>query len=454
VTETLPDKSPEKIEALPAAKPNRLARLAKGNVVGSLASMVDQGAAAAISFAASVVIGRYAGLEALGVYAVTNVLLLFIRSLYTSLLLEPMSVFGPRQPPERAAAYRGFTIGLHFAWMTILTILAVLLLLAYVQVDPLDDQIYFAMLAALGYGNIITVQEFIRRHFYLEQQPFSALLQSVSYLVLTAIGLVALRAYGEISVLNVYGVLAVCSFIVCAMQLYRFATGLGKPTLSQVRLMLRDHWIYGRWLILGNPLTLLGRQGYLLMAAAMLSITDTGYLKAADTLIQPLMQVSIGLSLFLLPISSRKVDHLSIAKQRSLTLKNLIPMGAIGAVYCALVIVFGADILLLLFGEKVAPAAELLPLMAFISLAVMIEIPAGVTLASLMRSDLRLLGEFITAIATLVLGVLLLMFFGLWGAAIGMLVSRTLMAAIRWKSLQWAWGRLARTQTAAPSVAE
>ncbi|MGZ9033929.1 MAG: hypothetical protein ACXW25_05900, partial [Rhodospirillales bacterium] len=91
----------------------------------SVASIADQGATAAISFLASVFIGRHMGAEPLGIYAITNVFVALIRALQSSLLLEPMSVYGPRRQEEEQAGYFSFLIGLGTVWVGGLVLLMI-----------------------------------------------------------------------------------------------------------------------------------------------------------------------------------------------------------------------------------------------------------------------------------------------------------------------------------------
>ena len=65
----------------------------------SIASIADQGASAAITFVSSVFVGRLLGAEALGIFAMTSALVLIIRQAQAGVVLDPMSVFGPRRRP-------------------------------------------------------------------------------------------------------------------------------------------------------------------------------------------------------------------------------------------------------------------------------------------------------------------------------------------------------------------
>src|SRR5512133_3419122 len=77
------------------------------------ASIADQAAFGAVTFIVSLCIGRALGAEGLGTYATTNALFLVIYSTYDSVLLEPMSVFGPRRSASARADYRGFLLLTH-----------------------------------------------------------------------------------------------------------------------------------------------------------------------------------------------------------------------------------------------------------------------------------------------------------------------------------------------------
>jgi hypothetical protein len=83
----------------PRLKGDPLALLVRRGV----ASIADQAAFGAVTFIVSLFIGRALGAEGLGTYATTNALFLLVYSTYDSVLLEPMSVFGPRRSSRARA---------------------------------------------------------------------------------------------------------------------------------------------------------------------------------------------------------------------------------------------------------------------------------------------------------------------------------------------------------------
>src|SRR5512134_3170969 len=125
----------------PRLKIALLALLVKRGV----ASIADQAAFGAITFIVSLFIGRVLGAEGLGTYATINVLVLLIYSTYDSVLLEPMSVFGPRRSPDARPDYRGFLLLTYVAWAVTLAITSVTVIAAWMYFVSPDDGILAAV---------------------------------------------------------------------------------------------------------------------------------------------------------------------------------------------------------------------------------------------------------------------------------------------------------------------
>jgi O-antigen/teichoic acid export membrane protein len=282
-----------------------------------MASIGDQAAAAAAGFVVSVYIGRRIGVDALGVYAISNALVLLVRALQSAVVLEPMAVLGPRKAGEYDS-YFGFLVGLQ-----VLTVLLFSLIFAGVSAfahvyDYLDTQAFFVMLASCLYVNFLCFQLFLRRQFYVDHCQYMAALQSVSFLALVIAGLAAFWQVEGLTVVDVYTLLTICSVAVCLVQGGRFWSRVGRPSAAEVRQHVHDHWAFGKWILLAVPFGILSYQGFFPFVGFAVSEEAAGLLKAAEALVAPFVQVVIGMQLMLVPMTSRNVDSMPLAEQKKL----------------------------------------------------------------------------------------------------------------------------------------
>ena len=289
----------------PRLKIAPLALLVKRGV----ASIADQAAFGAVTFIVSLFIGRALGAEGLGTYATTNALFLLIYSTYDSVLLEPMSVFGPRRSSCARADYRGFLLLTHVAWAATLAVASVIAIAAWTYFFSPDHGTIAAVAASIIYSAIIGFQWLLRRHFYIENYIHLATLQSFLYVILVVSGLFFLHNYGASSVASIYMVLAVSAAAICIGQSFRLQHVVALPSKTQIVTFAGEHWRYGRWVLATVPFYILSFQGYYFVASIILSIEEVGYLKAAETMIGPFSQVVTGLTMMMLPMTAGRIDQ-------------------------------------------------------------------------------------------------------------------------------------------------
>ncbi|HRK94894.1 MAG TPA: hypothetical protein PK694_01115 [Rhodospirillales bacterium] len=412
-----------------------------------MASIADQGAAAAISFVASVFIGRHMGAEALGIYAITNVFVILIRAFQNSLVLEPMSVFGAKKSVQEMPTYFGFLLAMEGATVGGSTLLLALGSAAAYGAGYIERNLLYALLAAAVYANLLCFQYFLRRQFYIEQRQYLATIQSVTYLVLVIAGLAAMWWLSDLSVVDVYVLLSISSLGVCVVQGGRFWQRLARPARDDVSRYREDHWTYGRWVLLGVPLAILTYQGYFFIVGALISAEAAGHLKAVDTLVAPFAQVAIGLSLMLVPMTSRGIGSMSLRAQQVHAIRMGLPLLGLSVIYGGAIFLGGEYALKALFGSGIEEALSLVQIMAFVPFLRALPQPAGIVLSALQRSNLRFFSQVLAAIGTFAVSIPLVLAYGLTGAAWGMLISLGLFALSQWACLLWLWRRMARKQS-------
>ncbi len=409
--------------------------------VESTLSVADQVASATVGFLVAFYVGREIGAEGLGIFAITSVLVLIVRSLQNSAILEAMSVLGPRRSPSMRGNYLGFLFGSELLWVGGITGIGAVAAILGTVTGVLNQAIFPVILSCLAYANLIGLQHLLRQQFYVEHRPALAFAQSSMVLVMDLAGLALLSLVGDPSVPRVYGVLSACSATICVLQLRRWWGRVALPDSESVRRYIMEHWHYGRWVLLAVPFVIGAYHAYYFLAGYLLSAEQTGFLKAVDTLIVPFEQIGIGLSMFLVPVAARRVDGMPAPEQRAWALQFLLFLLVLAVAYAAVIVVLGEDLLYYVFGGKLGDAAAIRPVMALIPLFRAIAVPAGVALTALKRPDLKCLSYAVATLGTLIGGIALTSWYGLLGAAIGLVFSLALFATSQWLCLVWYWNR-------------
>lgn len=407
------------------------------------ASIVDQGASAAVGFLASVFIGRLIGAEALGIYAITTVFVMLIRAFQNSLILEPMSVYGAQRKIEEKASYFGFLIAIETLWAGLLVLLLMVGSTIAWAVGRIETPMFYALLASGVYAFLICFQYLLRRQFYIDLRQYLAMIQSMSFLALIIAGLAVMWQVERIAwtVVDVYILLSICSVVVCVIQGGRFWNSTAIPNVTERRQFTGEHWSYGKWLLLAVPLGIATYQGYFFIVGSLVSTEAAGLLKAVDTLVAPFFQVSVGLSLMLTPMASRVIDRMNTAAQMAYALRISISLMSLAVIYGGLVYFGGEYALRALFGEQIAGAFPLIKIMAFVPILSTMAMPAGIILSALRRSELRFFSQTLAVSGTILIGVPLVIANGLIGAAFGFILTGMLFTLGQWGCLLWVWRR-------------
>ncbi|MDZ3837733.1 MAG: lipopolysaccharide biosynthesis protein [Rhodospirillales bacterium] len=406
-----------------------------------MASIADQGATAAISFLASVFIGRKLGAEPLGIYAITNVFVTLIRSLQNSIVLEPMSVYGPRRTKAEHESYFSFLLGLENAWIGGLMLLMMALSALVWAAGRIETDVLYAFWAGAVFAFLSCFQYFLRRQFYIEFRQYLAMVQSLSFLLLVAAGFAVMSRSDGWTLVDVYVLLCVCSIVVCVVQGGRFWHRLTRVGRADIRRYAREHWSYGKWVLLTVPIGLVTYQGYFFFVGSLVSAEAAGHLKAAETLIAPFSQVAMGLSLMIIPMVSRNVDQMPLAEQRAQALRLSIPLFGLATVYAAAVYFGGEYALRALFGERIEDAVDIVKIMAFVPLFLAAPMPASVFLSALQRANMRFYSQSMAATCAMLVGVPLVILYDIRGAALGLLLTQMVFTAGQWSCLFWVWRR-------------
>lgn len=405
-----------------------------------VASISDQAAAAAVSFAVSVYVGRHIGVDALGIYAITNAFVLLIRALQNSVVLEPMAVFGPRKA-ENYGRYFAFLVGLEVSTILFFSVLFAAMSAVAFAFGYLGLEALFIILASCLYVNFLCFQLFLRRQFYVDHRQYMATVQSTSFLILVIAGLAAFWRLDGLGVAHVYILLTVCSLIVCLVQGGRFWARMEKPAAAEVRQHAQDHWSFGKWILLAVPFGMISYQGFFPFVGFVESQEAAGLLKAAEALISPFVQIVLGMQLMLVPMTSRTVDTMPLAAQKRLAIRISLAFLAVAVAYSAAVYLTREYTIALLFGENLKDAVPVLAILSLFPLFRGFPMAAAVILTSRKQANLRFITQLVATILTIVICFPMVLLWGVLGAAAGMVLSQAIYAVVMWGCLLWLWRR-------------
>jgi glycosyltransferase involved in cell wall biosynthesis len=387
------------------------------------AAFADQGLFAASGFLINILLARWLPPEQYGGYALAFSIQLFVSGFYNALLLEPMSVFGPATYRDALPEYLGRLLRLHFAVTVPLGLLVGLggTVLELFSKNHIVPSAFWGASIAMPWMLFFWLW---RRAAYLELRPDVAV-RGAAANTFTAVTLLFLfKAMGWLSVFMVFVLQAIAGIVASALLMFSVRPRLKLLWADEpMRAVLKQHWRYGRWVVVTAFVFWLAGDAYYLIIGSAASIKEVAAFRAIQNFVRPVSQFIASINLLLVPwASARFADRAGSAFQLGIRNISMIFTGA-AVTYLAFLLFFGRWLTDLVYGGKYTQFIYLVPLMALpILFAAMAEGPTIAVKAMQVPSEV-FFGYTAAAIPTILLGTFLTRHWGLIGATLGLATS-------------------------------
>ena len=406
-----------------------LSLITSGNIrlwgMKSALSLIDQALTSGAGFGMNVLLARWLPADQYGAFAVAFTGYLFLTGFHNVLLLEPLSVFGPARHAQNLTGYFHAQIQVHgvLVWPLAGFSLAAAAVLSRFAPGG------FLAAAVAGGGIALPFLLFLwlaRRFCYVLQRPGLAVMGSGFYLLFSISGLVALRAFGELTACNAFLSNGLGSFIGACLILF-FLNGAAKQQAKSQpgfwKRVLAEDWQYGRWLVGSAILYAISTYGQTFFVAAFLGLTAAGVLRAMQIPSLLMTQVITAIGLLVLPSFSYDFGEGGVQRLRRKAMLVSAAVGLVAIGYFLLLLVGHARIEYLLYGGKYSAEAWLIPLLALIPCVNGISAGYSMALRASQQPHFDLLSNAFAAPVAVVSTILFTRWWGLAGAALSMVVS-------------------------------
>ena len=388
-------------------------------------SIADQALAVGGMFLANVALARTQSKEEYGIFALSYSVFTFLAGLHDAVILETYTVYGSGRYNSRFAEYARllWSSNARVGLVLTATISVIWGVLAWTKPELASLTI---LGLALTCGFLLTAI-FVRRTFYIRRRPDLAARFSLAFFTTFAILLwlaIRIRALNGFYIF----VIAALAWIVAGLFLIRELpgnSGSGAQFTDGEPEYWSEHWKYSRWVLVTALVFQLTNQLYYWLSAGILSVKETGDLRAMYNLVTPVDQVLIAMSFLVLPMLSRRAASRGIA--------GLLPVwkaycaGAllVTAVFAACVNLFGKPVMHFLYAGKFDDVAPLLGMLALLPVVMGIGNTMNAAIKAMEKPKLVFCAYVYSGATTVLLGVPLVTHFGLRGVVYGMLISAT-----------------------------
>jgi len=387
-------------------------------------SIADQALAVGGMFLANVALARTQSKEEYGIFALTYSVFTFLAGLHNAVILETYTVYGSGRYNARFGEYAKL-LWRSNAWLglALTATISVVWTALYWAKPVLASPTILGLALACGF---LLTGSFVRRTFYIRRRPDLAARFSLVFFVSCA-GLLGVAM--RVRILNGFTVFAIAAvaWIVAGVFLARELPGssaAGGVSFAEGEPgYWAEHWKYSRWVLVTALVFQMTNQMYYWLSAGILSVKETGDLRAMVNLVGPVDQVLIAMSFLVLPMMSRRAAARGLAGVlpvwKAYCAGSLVVTGG----FAACVNLFGKPVMHFLYAGKFDDVAPLLGMLALLPVVMSIGNSMNAALKAMEKPKLVFYAYVCSGSTTVLLGAPLVTHFGLRGVVYGLLLS-------------------------------
>ncbi len=401
---------------------------------GGLA-LIEQAFFSSSTFVINILLIRWLSATSYGAYTIAFAVLIFMSGFYQALIFDPIAIYGSVKYRSQFVYYSRlqFRLFCRLAGGVTVVLLIITAGLFVLNAQP-DLQLAFLGIS-LGQGALM-IMWLVRRLYYTRNQVASLMKLTAMYAILQVVILYGLHAVGLLTPFSAYLGPAVGTLFVGMLGLLL----LGKPVVDSTLGILSstdilvENWRYGNWLTLAAILNWMSNYAYFLIVGIVLSIEETGALRALQNLTLPAIQFLTATGMVFFPWAAEQFAAGGYKRLQNVTAMYTAMMAFVSSAYYLFLLVFDDILLQLLYAGSFSEYANLMPLLGIIP--IMIGITSPIALAIRIGYS-TLYTFFLDLSSTIVVFTvsLYLTFSGLQGTVSGMLLSN----AVRIVVVLWLW---------------
>ena len=395
----------------------------------SILALADQAAVSGFRFGTTVIVGRQAGADELGAYALGFTFLVLFACVQDSLVTLPFTVFCRGRSGMRGEIYAGtvlFQALIVAALGTSILLVAGLIAASFSVMMPLAKVL--TVLALLMPA--VLCWEFARRFGFAQLRVREVLVLDLTTGALVALNLGMLVACDRLSAITAFMAVGGASGLTALVWLFRCGVRF-RLRPRRVLTETRRHWKFGRW-VLASEATFMARS-YVVpwLVALMMDATATGVFAAYLTLVLLANPLLNGISNVLAPDLARAFANGGRQEVRRRIMRVTWAMTVVVSAFSICLILAGQWLVVSLYGDEFQGHQWCVFILAAGVLAEAIGMPAYNGLWAIQRPNVCFVACAWGLVATVGATCALTGSFGLVGAAFGYSLGKFVASAVQ-----------------------
>lgn len=382
-------------------------------------AIIDQALFAGSNFVVNIALARSLSPAEYGAFALAFAVLVLIGAVHSATITEPMMVFGPGKFSKGFRKYLAVLIWGHFS-LTVPIGAGVFIIGAIIS--KTSNQSIGSALEGCGIAvPLVLFLWFARLAFYIKLQPaWSAVAASVYFVVMMSITWTLIHQHLLTPLTALIGI-GVSGFSVALLFLTYLKPNMKGNQLPKAREVAFEHWQYGRWSTASVLTNWIPTNIYYLLMPIGFGLAGIANLRALINLMLPVQNCVAGLSMVLMPSLVHDLRASGTAGMNRTMTSHFSVLAAITVIYSGVLGISGNVVLRMLYGGKYDfLSRDMILLSGLLPLGGAIISILGNGLRALERPDLIFRCYLLSTIVTALIGIPLMVLWGIIGALLGM----------------------------------
>jgi len=386
-------------------------------------SVADQAFSVGGMFLVNIALARTQTKEEYGIFTLSYTLLTFLTGLHNAAILETFTIYGSGRYVDRYPEYSGLLWRANATLVLGLTVFLLILwrVLLWAGAPGLASRSFLGMSLSCG---VLLTASFARRTFYMRRQPELAARFSLIFFLACVFLLWLFVRAGRLDSFYAF-VLAACAWALAGIVLFAElpASNGGEAFTASEPDYWTEHWKYSRWVFVTALVFQFTTQGYYWLAAGFLSVKDVANLRAMYNIVTPVDQIFVATAMLVLPIMSARYATRHLPGLLNLLKRYALVSFLVTAAFAIFVRIFVRPILHLFYGGRFDDMAALVAAFALFPVIMCIGNSVNAALKAMEKPNIVFWAYVASGSATILIGLPLLIHFGLRGAVYGFLLS-------------------------------
>jgi O-antigen/teichoic acid export membrane protein len=271
---------------------------------------------------------------------------------------------------------------------------------------------------------LIIISSFIKKVFYTNGNLNEILIASIMSMLCIILGLCGLKNMELLNCSSAILVVFLSWAFYIPMYYFKYNTNLININTSSIdKEYWNNYWKYSKWILLISLVFQIMNQGYYWILSILSNEGGIANLKAVQNIAQPITLLSISISSIMLPFATKRFNQSGIGGLNIVVKKAFFYFGVFSILYWFICLKYGNDILILIYKGKYQNKESIVSIILFAPLIMGFGNILNDALKSMESSKHIFIAYTLSGLVTLTFGVLLVIQLGVFGAAIGMVLS-------------------------------